>query len=90
MLQKFSTSKEEHGAKSNAVRVHRWFFRGRDFTHQLLRVFMFFSYYNPLRPIRTFTQGAFGCTRISLPILITHDARCDPTREATASRAYEE
>ena len=99
VLQKISTGKEEHGAKGNAVRMHRWLFRGRDFTHALLRLFMFPPpYYNPLSPIWTFTQDTVGYTRIlqpptafvTRPILITHDARCDPTREAIASRAYQE
>ena len=100
VLQIFSTGKEEHGAKGNAVRVHRWLFRGRDFAHALLRLFMFPSYYNPLRLYSRHLLGIrlVGYTRISrlfiafvtLPILITHDARCDPTREATASRVYQE
>ena len=36
VLQKFSTCKEEHGAKGNAVRVHRWFIREKRF-HFLLQ-----------------------------------------------------
>ena len=93
VLQKFSTSKEEHGAKGNAMRVHRWLFREGDFTHALLRLFMLLPYYNFLNPLRTFIQDTFEYTRILrppfasvTPILITHDARGDPTREATASR----
>ena len=51
---------------------------------------MFFSYYNFLRPTRTVTRCTLGYTRISRPFfafvtqptLITHDAKCDPTREA--------
>ena len=69
-----------------------------NFTRALLRLFMFPSYYNPLSPIRTFTRDTLGYTRISrpptafvtLPILIPHDARCDPTREDTASRENQE
>ena len=48
-----------------------------------------------LRPVRTFTRDTLRCTRISrlsvtLPILTAHDARCDPTREATASKEHQE
>ena len=70
----------------------------RDFTHALLRLFRFFPHYNRLSLIRTFAQDTLEYIRISrpptsfvtLPILITHDARCDPTREAIASRVCQE
>ena len=60
--------------------------------------FMSLSYCNPLSFIRTFTRDTLGYTRISRPstafatqpILIPHHSRCDPTREATASRVYPE
>ena len=59
---------------------------------------MFPLCYNLLSPIRTFTQDTLEYNRIlrpptafvTLPILITHDAECDPTREATASKVYQE
>ena len=94
VLQIFSTGKEEHGAKGNAVRAHRWLLRRRDFTHAQLRLFTTLSdLFKHLLRIRL-----VGYTRISRPstafvtlqILITHDARCDPTRKATASRVYQE
>ena len=96
VLQKFSTSKEEHGAKGNAVRVHRWLFKGRDLTHALLRLFMFPPYYNPLSHIRTFTQDTLGYTRISRPptafvtLPLPRREICDPTREATAIKVYQD
>ena len=54
-----------------------------------------------LQPSQTYSDIYSGCawyTRISRPftafvtspILTTHDARCDPTREATASRVHQE
>ena len=92
--EKLGGSDQEPGAKGDDIRVHRRLFRRRNFTHALLRLFMFPSYYNPLCPFRTFTWDTLGYTGISrppaafvtLPILITHDARCDLTREVTQDR----